>query len=384
MRESIQGDDEMSIGEKLKLRRKKAGFTQEQVAEKMNITRQTLSNWEMGKNYPDIESIIKLSQIYQLSLDELLLGKIYFKGALAMGKKSSEVEIKAMIHKHYPSATNIKELSGGLASQTYAFEVNGNHYVFQVGNHLEAYEKERWIHKNFETQLPVRHVLEVQVTEGNIAYSISKFIEGNKLFDLNSQQLLDIVPAVLKALQDLETMDISHAEGCGRFDRSGHAAYPTWVDFIAAIYNEKIYDWSTLEQKGLDSGVVKTAISELKAHISSVTLNKKHLVHGDLGSFNLLAKDDQITGIIDWSYSLYGDHLYDKANILFWNEDKFQPLIKHLTNKYMTSTETKEKMYCYMLRIGLEEIYNTVILDEVGYDIEWVANRLQKIVDSFL
>ena len=39
----------MNIGEKLKLRRKKAGFTQEQVAEKMNITRQTLSNWEVGK-----------------------------------------------------------------------------------------------------------------------------------------------------------------------------------------------------------------------------------------------------------------------------------------------------------------------------------------------
>ena len=76
----------MNIGEKLKIRRKKAGFTQEQVAEKMNITRQTLSNWEVGKNYPDIDSIIMLSRIYQLSLDELLLGKIYFKGVRPMKK----------------------------------------------------------------------------------------------------------------------------------------------------------------------------------------------------------------------------------------------------------------------------------------------------------
>jgi hypothetical protein len=36
-----------------------------------------------------------------------------------------------------------------------------------------------------------------------------------------------------------------------------------------------------------------------------------------------------------------------------------------------------------MLRIGLEEIYNTVILNEIGYDIEWVANRLQKIINDY-
>ena len=79
----------MNLGEKLKLRRKKSGFTQEQVATEMNITRQTLSNWEVGKNYPDIDSIISLSKIYNLSLDELLLGKIHFKGESVMSKKFS-------------------------------------------------------------------------------------------------------------------------------------------------------------------------------------------------------------------------------------------------------------------------------------------------------
>jgi transcriptional regulator with XRE-family HTH domain len=51
----------MNIGEKLKLRRKKVGYTQERVAEMMNITRQTLSNWEIGKNYPDIDCILLAS-----------------------------------------------------------------------------------------------------------------------------------------------------------------------------------------------------------------------------------------------------------------------------------------------------------------------------------
>ncbi|MEH7121879.1 helix-turn-helix domain-containing protein [Bacillus sp. JJ1532] len=373
----------MNIGEKLKLRRKKAGFTQEQVAEKMNITRQTLSNWEVGKNFPDIDSIIKLSHIYQLSLDEFLLGKIFFKGAMAMVKKLPELEIQNLIQMHYPSADNIKELNGGLVSQTYSFNSINDRYVFQVGNRFEVYEKERWVYHRFHHLLPLREVLAIQVTESDVPYSISKFIEGTKLFDLNSQEILDVCPVVEKNLEVLEAIEITGQNGYGRFDHTGQAGYPTWEDYIKAVYNENIYDWSSLERNGLDSDVVEKAIKELKSHIKSVSLSKKYLVHGDLGSFNLLAKDGQIAGMIDWSLSLYGDHLYDKANILFWNEDKLQPLIHRITNRYMSSPESKEKIYCYMLRIGLEEIHNTVILNEIGYDIEWVANRLQQIINNF-
>ncbi|MBS4199981.1 helix-turn-helix domain-containing protein [Bacillus sp. FJAT-49732] len=373
----------MNIGEKLRLRRKKAGFTQEQVAEKLNITRQTLSNWEVGKNYPDIDSIIALSHIYQLSLDELLLGKIYFKGALPMAKKLTDVEIQQLIKTHYPFAENVKELNGGLVSQTYSFNSGEYRYVFQVGNRPEVYEKERWVYNHFNHLLPLRKVLEV-VAEDSFTYSISNYIEGRKLFDLNSQELLDICPDVMKTLEVLESIEIPEQNGYGRYDNTGQGAYPTWEDFIKAVYNEKIYNWSDLEQNGLDSSVVKNALQELKSHINSVSLSKINIIHGDLGSFNLLAKGGRITGIIDWSLSLNGDHLYDKANILFWNEDKLQPLIQRITNKYIDSPESKEKIYCYMLRIGLEEIYNTVILNEAGYDIEWVANRLQKIMNSFL
>ncbi|MBY0121481.1 phosphotransferase [Bacillus sp. S/N-304-OC-R1] len=371
----------MNIGEKLKLRRKKTGFTQEQIAEKMNITRQTLSNWEVGKNFPDIESIIKLSHIYQLSLDELLLGKIFFKGVTVMAKKLTQLEIQSMIRKHYPLASHFKELNGGLVSQTYSFQSNNEYFIFQVGNRPEVYEKERWVYHCFNQFLPLREVLDIHVPESGDVYSISRYIEGSKLFDLNSQEILDVCSDVIKTLDLLEGIEITGQNGYGRFDHTGHAGYPTWEDYIKAVYNKEIYDWTALEKKGLNSDVVDQAIKELKSHIKNVSLSKKYLVHGDLGSFNLLAKDGKIAGVIDWSLSMYGDHLYDKANILFWNEDKLQPLIQRITNKYLNTQESKEKIYCYMLRIGLEEIFNTVILDEIGYDIEWVANRLQTIIN---
>ena len=51
-----------------------SGLTQENVAEKLNVSRQTISNWETEKFYPDILYVLQLSDLYQVSLDELLKG----------------------------------------------------------------------------------------------------------------------------------------------------------------------------------------------------------------------------------------------------------------------------------------------------------------------
>ncbi|EHJ53347.1 putative transcriptional regulator [Streptococcus macacae NCTC 11558] len=64
----------MEIGKKLKGARHACGLTQENVAEKLNVSRQTISNWENEKFYPDILYILQLSDLYQVSLDELLKG----------------------------------------------------------------------------------------------------------------------------------------------------------------------------------------------------------------------------------------------------------------------------------------------------------------------
>lgn len=64
----------MEIGKKLKEARMRSGMTQEGVAEQINVSRQTISNWENEKSYPDIISVIGLSDLYGVSLDELLKG----------------------------------------------------------------------------------------------------------------------------------------------------------------------------------------------------------------------------------------------------------------------------------------------------------------------
>lgn len=62
----------MKFGEQLKNERHQLGLTQEVVAEKLFVSRQTISSWETGRTYPDIDSLIALSQFYHISLDRLL------------------------------------------------------------------------------------------------------------------------------------------------------------------------------------------------------------------------------------------------------------------------------------------------------------------------
>ena len=62
----------MKIGDKLKNARLKKSMTQEEVAEKLFVSRQSISNWENNKTYPDIGNVIALSDLYEISLDELL------------------------------------------------------------------------------------------------------------------------------------------------------------------------------------------------------------------------------------------------------------------------------------------------------------------------
>ena len=62
----------MSLGNSLYQARKKSGLSQEGVAEKLGVSRQTISKWETGETLPDIRQSKRLAVLYKLSLDELI------------------------------------------------------------------------------------------------------------------------------------------------------------------------------------------------------------------------------------------------------------------------------------------------------------------------
>ena len=64
----------MEFNEQVKCLRKENNLTQEEMAKKLNVTRQAISNWENNRNLPDFEMIILIAETFDVSLDELILG----------------------------------------------------------------------------------------------------------------------------------------------------------------------------------------------------------------------------------------------------------------------------------------------------------------------
>ncbi len=81
----------MELSGQIKKYRDQLGLSQEELAEKIFVTRQSISNWENDKTYPDLQSLLRLSELFGLSLDELIKGDIE-----TMKDEINKLEIKKM------------------------------------------------------------------------------------------------------------------------------------------------------------------------------------------------------------------------------------------------------------------------------------------------
>ena len=82
----------MKFNEKLIEIRKKQGLSQEELGMELQVSRQTISKWETGKSLPDIVSIIRMSELYDLSLDELLKGDATLLNKIERDMKVAKAE----------------------------------------------------------------------------------------------------------------------------------------------------------------------------------------------------------------------------------------------------------------------------------------------------
>lgn len=64
------------LGDKLVALRKKNGHSQQELADQLQVTRQTISNWELGQGAPSLEKALELAKIYHISIDDLVENKV--------------------------------------------------------------------------------------------------------------------------------------------------------------------------------------------------------------------------------------------------------------------------------------------------------------------
>ena len=102
----------MEFNNKLYELRKQKGFSQEELANRLNVSRQTISKWEVGESTPDMEKLVAISDLFEVSLDELVKGE---ESKIAEpSERIVKSELYSDIKEHVLTQDNKKRATKGL------------------------------------------------------------------------------------------------------------------------------------------------------------------------------------------------------------------------------------------------------------------------------
>ncbi len=141
----------MSLGNSLFNARKKNGMSQEEVAEKLGVSRQTISKWELDETLPDIQQSKRLSNLYHLTLDELIDFDMDVKEIEQIIEKTKD-EVEQKIDwtnawgKKYPILL------------TYQKEVKIEQYATRIRELLDSLQK-RYDYNDLDAMLVLKDIL---------------------------------------------------------------------------------------------------------------------------------------------------------------------------------------------------------------------------------
>ena len=99
----------MEFNNRLYQLRKQRGFSQEELASRLNVSRQTVSKWEVGDSTPDMEKLAAMSELFDVSLDQLVLGK-----EVPQGEVPAKSELVSIINEKVLTPDNKKKAKSAL------------------------------------------------------------------------------------------------------------------------------------------------------------------------------------------------------------------------------------------------------------------------------
>ncbi len=104
----------MEFNNKLYQLRKQKGLSQEELANRLNVSRQTVSKWEVGDSTPDMEKLVAISDLFEISLDELVMDK----APVHVGENTTKSEIVSGLKEKVLTDENKQKAKRGLKIAT--------------------------------------------------------------------------------------------------------------------------------------------------------------------------------------------------------------------------------------------------------------------------
>jgi hygromycin-B 4-O-kinase len=293
-----------------------------------------------------------------------------------MKTKLPAAEIQAAVEHRLGPVSHFEPLAEGLVSQVFGFRRGAQALVARVGPSAAGFHKDAFAWRAFgSADLPIPEIVAIEPI-GEAVLCISQRAAGVRLQD-GGPPATRMAPAVIETLAALERADMTLTSGFGAFDSAGKAPCRTWREHLLRVADERVCDWAAIRDR-LAGWEVGSAL-EIIERLAPADWPDRGLIHGDLGSANLISDGEAITGVIDWDRAQAGDPAYDQANLLFWSEARLQPVLEILMRRGAADPGWGRRMACYQLRIGLEELYDSLV-GRTPVDAGWLLARCANLV----
>ena len=113
----------MEFNNKLYTLRKQKGFSQEELANRLNVSRQTISKWEVGESTPDLENLVAISELFEVSLDELVLDKEKEVQPQPAAEGTAKADLYTDLKEHVLTQENKSRAKKGMKIAAIAFGI---------------------------------------------------------------------------------------------------------------------------------------------------------------------------------------------------------------------------------------------------------------------
>jgi hygromycin-B 4-O-kinase len=280
-----------------------------------------------------------------------------------------------LLHSRFGPTGTLTPISEGEESRAFCWRTDGEDLILRINRDRLGFDKDAFVAGRLSTPaLPIPEVLEIG-SFGDVFFCLSRHMPGSTLQSLPQGAAFAYGRPVCGLLDQMAAVMAPDTTGFGPFDETGHAEYAAWQDFMLAPRQ-----WSTSPVARDERQLVHDALDAIEMRLPRGDIARR-LVHGDFGSNNVLVADGRITGLIDWSEAMWGDPLYDLANILFWRPwlDCMEQQCRYLEAHEPARLADRDRLTAYQLRIGLETLRDAVVHADTDF-AGWAINRCRQIL----
>jgi hygromycin-B 4-O-kinase len=273
-----------------------------------------------------------------------------------------------------------RPLVEGEERQVFAFRHDRQSLVIRIAPRIRGFLIEAYVSRTFGGgAVPIPEVFSCGQIDENHAFCITPLMPGTTLQDTDSATIHGLASEVEWVLNAIHALDPGETTGFGSFDQYGTGAFSSWRAFLAQPLEEQLDPG----EAQIDRRRHRNALRHLERLIDACP-DTRQLVHGDFGSNNVLTDGNVITGVLDWESALFGDPLYDQANILYWAPwlACMRILADRLTRLpvYRDDPGTRTRLHCYQLHIGVRELTGSVREGDSRM-LRWHEHRISDLVD---